>query len=65
MIQLIFDTLATAALVAPAAVGFDAERLSALRIVLIGVLLILAIRFRPQGLIAEQPLRHTPPGAQP
>jgi branched-chain amino acid transport system permease protein len=45
--------------------GLDAERLSALRIVLIGVLLILAIRFRPQGLIAEQPLRHTPPGAQP
>jgi branched-chain amino acid transport system permease protein len=45
--------------------GIDAERLSALRIVLIGVLLILAIRFRPQGLIPEQPLRHTPTGARP
>ncbi len=45
--------------------GIDAERLSALRIVLIGVLLILAIRFRPQGLIPEQPLRHTPTGAPP
>lgn len=42
--------------------GLDAERLSALRIVLIGVLLILAIRFRPQGLIPEQPLRHIPGG---
>ena len=37
--------------------GLDAERLSALRIVLIGVLLILAIRFRPQGLMPERPLR--------
>ena len=45
--------------------GIDAERLSALRIVLIGVLLILAIRFRPQGLIPEQPLRHNPTGARP
>jgi len=45
--------------------GIDAERLSALRIVLIGVLLILAIRFRPQGLIPEQPLRHTPKGTPP
>lgn len=45
--------------------GIDAERLSALRIVLIGVLLILAVRFRPQGLIPEQPLRHTPTGAPP
>ncbi len=45
--------------------GVDAERLSALRIVLIGVLLILAIRFRPQGLIPEQPLRHMAPGARP
>lgn len=45
--------------------GIDAERLSALRIVLIGVLLILAIRFRPQGLIPEQPLHHTPKGARP
>lgn len=45
--------------------GIDAERLSALRIVLIGVLLILAIRFRPQVLIPEQPLHHTPKGARP
>jgi branched-chain amino acid transport system permease protein len=45
--------------------GLDAERLSALRIVLIGVLLILAIRFRPQGLIPEQPLRHTPGATAP
>jgi branched-chain amino acid transport system permease protein len=37
--------------------GLDAEPLSALRIVLIGVLLILAIRFRPQGLMPERPLR--------
>jgi branched-chain amino acid transport system permease protein len=33
--------------------SLDAERLSALRIVLIGTLLILAIRFRPQGLLPE------------
>lgn len=37
--------------------GLDAERLSALRIVLIGVLLILAIRFRPAGLLPEAPAR--------
>src|SRR5690606_12968114 len=35
----------------------DAERLSALRIVLIGLLLILAIRFRPQGLLPEPRIR--------
>jgi hypothetical protein len=31
----------------------------------IALTLILLLRFRPQGLIAEQPLRRTPPGAQP
>lgn len=35
----------------------DAERLSALRIVLIGVLLIAAIRLRPQGLLPERSIR--------
>lgn len=33
--------------------GLDAERLSALRIVLVGLLLILAIRFRPEGFMPE------------
>jgi branched-chain amino acid transport system permease protein len=37
--------------------GLDAERLSALRIVLIGVLLIAAIRLRPQGLLPEERIR--------
>lgn len=37
--------------------GLDAERLSALRIVLIGVLLIAAIRLRPQGLLPEPRIR--------
>lgn len=37
--------------------GLDAERLSALRIVLIGVLIIVTIRFRPQGLLPEPRIR--------
>lgn len=32
----------------------DAEKLSAIRIILIGIVLILVIRFRPQGLIPEE-----------
>lgn len=37
--------------------GLDAERLSALRIVLIGVLIIVTVRFRPQGLLPEPHIR--------
>lgn len=37
--------------------GLDAERLSALRIVLIGVLIIVMVRFRPQGLLPEPVIR--------
>ena len=42
--------------------GLDAERLSALRIVVIGVLIIVMVRFRPQGLLPE-PVIHLGPAA--
>jgi branched-chain amino acid transport system permease protein len=35
----------------------DAASLAAIRIIVIGVLLILAIRFRPRGLVPERPFR--------
>lgn len=42
--------------------GLDAERLSALRIVLIGVVIVAMIRFRPQGLLPEPTIRLEPGG---
>src|SRR3546814_15555827 len=37
--------------------SLDAERLSALRLILVGVLLIVSLRFRPEGLLPERRIR--------
>jgi branched-chain amino acid transport system permease protein len=38
----------------------DAEKLSALRIILIGVLLIVVLRLRPRGLMPEEKFQYNP-----
>ena len=44
---------------------FDAETLAALRIIVIGVLLILVLRFRPRGLLPEEAFRFRDRDAEP
>ncbi|MBB3066757.1 branched-chain amino acid ABC transporter permease [Limibacillus halophilus] len=41
-------------------IWLDAEKLSALRIILIGVLLIVVLRLRPRGLMPEEKFRYNP-----